>query len=103
LDTVKLLKALKADNIEVESHCLRGDYKTLCELIGYEGVEKIYLHYLGSGYINVTKKLFVDSFVHNYIVTCYHKGRTPENLAREFDYSYSHVMKLIRRANIANG
>jgi len=98
MDTLKLLNSLKADGVKVDSNCLRGDYKTLCELIGYEAVEKIYIYFRGSGYIKLSKKLFDDSFVHKYIVTRYHNGHAAEDLAREYDYTYSHVMKLIRRA-----
>jgi len=97
IDTVKILESMKSEGVQIESNCLNGEYQTLCNLIGLEAVEKIYLHY-GGGYISLPKKLFLDEFVHGYIVTCYRNGRDARGLAREFDYTYSWVLKLIRRA-----
>ena len=96
IDTLKMLSSMKSDGIEIKSNCLCGEYKELCELIGYEAVEKIYLHYCG-GYISLPKKLFADDFVHGYILTCYHNGRKAKEIAREYDYTYSWVMKIIRK------
>ena len=92
---------MKEDGIKIESHCLYGDYKELCNLIGYEAVEKLYLRYSG-GYINLPKKLFVEGFVHDYIVKCYFNGRKAKELAREYGYTYSWIMKLVREARSKN-
>ena len=97
MNTVNILSSMKADGVEIDSHCLNGEYKELCNLIGYEAVEKLYIKYYG-GYINLPKKLFEDAFVHGYIVTCYRQGRNAREMAREFDYTYSWVMKLVRKA-----
>ena len=96
IDTLKILTDMKSDGVKIESSCLNGEYKELCDLIGYEAVEKIFIHYCG-GYISLPKKLFVDDFVHEYIVKCYRNGRQPREIAREYDYTYSWVMKIIKR------
>ena len=96
INTLKMLESMKTDGIEIKSNCLCGEYKELCDLIGYEAVEKIYRHYCG-GYISLPKKLFADDFVHGYIIACYHNGRKAKEIAREYDYTYSWVMKIIRR------
>ena len=97
MNTVNVLTAMKADGVEIDSHCLNEEYKVLCDLIGYEAVEKLYIKYYG-GYISLPKKLFVDDFVHGYIVTCYKQGRDVREMAREFDYTYSWILKLVRRS-----
>ena len=99
IDTLKLLSSMRADGIRIDSHCLNGEYKDLCNLLGFEAVEKIFVHYYG-GYISFPKKLFMDDFVHDYIVTCFCNGRKPREIAREYDYTYSWVMKIIRRAGL---
>jgi|GEM_PF-296744 len=101
IDTMKILESMKADGVKIESHCLNGEYQKLCNLLGYEAVEKLYLHYYG-GYLNLPKKLFVDDFVHSYIVRCYRNGRDAKEMAREYGYTYSWVMKLVRRARVNN-
>ena len=100
MNTVNVLSSMKADGIRIGSHCLNGEYKELCDLIGYEAVEKLYIKYY-EGYISLPKKLFVDEFVHSYIVTCYKQGRNAKEMAREFDYTYSWIMKLVRKDSLS--
>ena len=97
MNTVNVLTSMKADGVTIDSHCLNGEYRELCELIGYEAVEKIYIKYYG-GYITLPKKFLTDEFVHDYIVTCYNSGRKAKLMAREFDYTYSWIMKIVRRS-----
>ena len=97
MNTINVLSSMKADGVSLESHCLNGEYKELCELIGYEAVEKLFVKYYG-GYIVMPKKFLTDEFVHNYIVTCYHRGRKAKEMARTFDYTYSWVCKIIRNS-----
>lgn len=95
MNTINILSSLKADGIEITSSCLNGEYKELCDLIGYDAVEKLYLQYYG-GYISLPKKLLADEFVHSYIATCYNRGRNAKEMAREYDYTYSWIMKIVR-------
>ena len=97
MNTVNILSSMRADGVEITSPCLYGEYKELCDLIGYEAVEKLYIKYCG-GYLSLPKKLLVDDFVHSYIVACYMGGRNAKEMARQFDYTYSWVMKIIRKS-----
>lgn len=63
INTVKILSHMKEDGIQLESDCLCGKYKEICDIIGYVAVEKLYLSY-GGGYISLPKKLLADEFVH---------------------------------------
>ena len=86
---------MKADGVRIESECLVGQYRDICDLIGYVAVEKLFLHY-GGGYVSLPKKLLTDEFVHGYIVDCYKRGRKPKELAKDYDYTYSWILKIIR-------
>ena len=52
---------MKEDGIQLESDCLCGKYKEICDIIGYVAVEKLYLSY-GGGYISLPtrKSIFRD-------------------------------------------
>ena len=80
----------------MDSSCLHGEYQELCELLGYETVEKIYRYYCGS-YLNLPKKLFTDDFLHKHIAVCYSNGDTIKDIARECGYTYSWALKIIRK------
>jgi len=97
VNTVNVISSMRADGVEIDSHCLNGEYRELCDLIGFDAVEKLYIKYNG-GYIHLPKKLLIDEFVHGYIVTCYHSGRKAKLMAREFDYTYSWVLRIIRNS-----
>jgi len=99
MDTIKVISSMKASGVEINSHSLNGEYRELCNLIGYEAVEKLYIKYCG-GYINLPKKLLADEFVHGYIVTCYSNGYKAKDLAKELDYTYSWVRKIITNAGL---
>ena len=86
---------MKDDDIQITSDYLCGQYRELCEIIGFVAVEKLYLHF-GGGYISLPKKLLADEFVHGYIVDCYKRGRKPKEIARDYDYTYSWILKIIR-------
>ena len=86
---------MKADGIPINSSCLHGEYRVLCDMIGYEAVEKIYWEYYGR-ILSLPKKLLADEFVHSYITNCYENGKNARDMAREYDYTYSWVMKMIK-------
>ena len=92
---------MKANGVKIEGQNLQSAYKELCDLIGYEAVEKLYLRYRG-GYISLPKKFFIDEFVHSYIVTRYINGNNANEMAREYDFTYSWIMKLVRKARVNN-
>ena len=96
IDTIKLLESMKSDGVVIDRSCLHGDYRELYDLVGYEAVEKIYMKYYG-GYLSLPKKLLADEFVHSYISACYCKGRNAKEMAREFDYTYSWIMKVVKK------
>ena len=96
MNTPNILSAMKADGIRIENHCLHEQYRELCDLLGYEAMEKLYLRFSG-GYLSLPKKLFRDEFVHGYIVSCVKQGRNVNEMARQFDYTYSWIMKLVRK------
>lgn len=102
MDTLKIVSSAKADGKIIDSECLYGEYITLCSLIGFEAVEKLYTVYCG-GYISLPKKLLADDFVHGYIVECYYNGKKPKELAKEFDYTYGWIMRLIREDRRGRG
>jgi len=90
---------MKDDGIQIKSDNLCGKYRELCDLIGFVAVEKLYLHY-GGGYISLPKKFMADEFVHSYILECHRRGQKAKDLAKEYDYTYSWVLKIIRNAKI---
>jgi len=96
IDSVRLLSSIKDDGFKVESQDLFGEYKELCDLIGYEAVEKIYLKYSG-GYVSLPQKFLSDEFIRHYIVTCCGNGRTISEMARKCGYSYSWVLRLTKK------
>ena len=99
MNTVNILTSMKADGLRIEKNCLNEQYKELYDFIGYEAMEKLYLRFNG-GYLSLPKKLFRDDFVHGYIVSCYKQGRNVNEMARQFDYTYSWIMKLVRKAKV---
>ena len=95
MNTINVLSSIKANGEMIDSHCLNGRYKELCDLIGYEATEKLYIRYYGE-HLAFPKKFLADEFVHSYIVKCYNNGYKAKQMARDFDYTYSWILKIIR-------
>lgn len=72
-----------------------GVYKELIEIVGYENMIKLHEYYAGQ-YITFPKRILKESYLHQRIVEEY-DGANARDLARKFDYSYSWIMKILKK------
>lgn len=70
-------------------------YRELVEIIGYENTIKLHEYYAGQ-YITFPKRILKESYLHQRIVEEY-DGTNARDLSRKYDYSYSWIMKLLKR------
>ncbi|MEI3610463.1 Mor transcription activator family protein [Pseudogracilibacillus sp. SO10305] len=70
-------------------------YRELVEIIGLEHTLKLYDFYSGQ-YLTFPKRVLKESYLHQRIVEEY-DGTNARHLARKYDYSYSWVMKVLKR------
>lgn len=70
-------------------------YKELVEIIGLEHTLKLYQFYAGQ-YLTFPKRILKESYLHQRIVEEY-DGTNARHLARKYDYSYSWIMKVLKR------
>lgn len=80
----------------MEKEHFNGIYQELLELIGYENTIILHEYYAGQ-YITFPKRLLKESYLHQRIVDEY-DGTNARDLAREYDYSYSWIMKIIKKS-----
>ncbi len=83
------------DVSELDVSCFNGCYRDLVELIGHDNTLILYRAYAGQ-YVSFPKKLLADSFVHEQIIKEYNSVNAKE-LARKYGYTYSWIMKLIKK------
>jgi len=74
---------------------LNGIYKELIEIVGFENTIKLHEYYAGQ-YITFPKRILRESYLHQRIVEEY-DGTNARDLARKYDYSYSWIMKVLKR------
>jgi Mor family transcriptional regulator len=79
-----------------EKEHFNGIYKELLELIGYENTIILHQYYAGQ-YITFPKRLLKESYLHQSIVDEY-DGTNARELARKYDYSYSWIMKILKKS-----
>lgn len=72
-------------------------YKELMDIIGYENMIKLHEYYAGQ-YITFPKRILKESYIHKRIIEEY-DGSNARNLARKYDYSYSWVMKILKKGS----
>lgn len=70
-------------------------YKELIEIVGYENMIKLHEYYAGQ-YITFPKKVLKESYIHQRIVEEYDGGNA-RHLARKYNYSYSWIMKVLKK------
>lgn len=70
-------------------------YKELIELVGLENTIKLHEFY-GEQYITFPKRILKESYLHQRIVEEY-DGRNARELARKYEYSYSWIMKVLKK------
>ena len=80
---------------ELDSSCYNGSYKEFVELIGHEHTLILHKSFAGQ-YVTFPKKLLADTYIHELILTEYN-GANAKELARKYNYTYSWIMKLIKR------
>lgn len=73
-----------------------GIYQELLELIGYENTIILHKYYAGQ-YITFPKRLLKESYLHQRIIDEY-DGTNARELARKYDYSYSWIMKILKKS-----
>jgi len=83
-------------NLErLESKCFNGVYKELIELIGYENTFILHNYFSGQ-YVTFPKRILDESYVYQKICEEY-DGTNARYLSRKYDYSYSWIMKILKR------
>jgi len=79
----------------LDSSCFNGSYCELVKLIGHENTLILYNNYAGQ-YVTFPKKLLSNKYLHSLILKEYN-GRNGKILARKYGYTYSWVMKLLKK------
>lgn len=74
---------------------LNSIYKELIEIVGFENTIKLHEYYAGQ-YITFPKRILRESYVHQRIVEEY-DGTNARDLAKKYDYSYSWIMKVLKK------
>lgn len=70
-------------------------YRELVEIIGLEHTLKLHDFYSGQ-YLTFPKRVLKESYLHQRIVEEY-DGTNARHLARKYDYSYSWIMKVLKK------
>lgn len=70
-------------------------YKELIEIVGYENMIKLHEYYAGK-YITFPKRVLKESYIHQRVVEDY-DGAYALHLARKYNYSYSWIMKVLKK------
>lgn len=86
--TLEIEKAMKEH--------FNGIYKELINIVGYENTIKLHEYYAGQ-YITFPKRILKESYIYRRIVEEY-DGTNARELARKYDYSYSWIMKILKRS-----
>lgn len=79
----------------LDSSKFNGVYKELIDLIGHESTLQLYDYFKGQ-YVTFPKRLLSEEYLHKQIVEEYN-GQNARQLARKYDYSYSWIMKILKR------
>ncbi len=79
----------------LDSSCFNGAYKEFVELIGHQNTLLVYNYFAGQ-YVTFPKKLLAEQYLHEQILNEY-DGKNAKDLARKYGYSYSWVMKVLKR------
>lgn len=79
----------------VESKHFNSIYQELIEVVGYESMIKLHEYYAGQ-YITFPKRILKESYIHKRIVEEY-DGTNARELARKYEYSYSWIMKVLKK------
>lgn len=83
------------DKSTLDSSCFNGAYKDFVELIGYKNTLCVYNYFAGQ-YVTFPKRLLSEEFLHEQIIKEF-DGTNAKELARKYDYSYSWIMKILKR------
>lgn len=81
---------------ELDSSCFNGSYREMVDLIGQEHTIILHARYAGE-YVTFPKKLLADNYIHQQILSEY-DGKNARELARKYGFTYSWVMKLIKKS-----
>lgn len=85
---------------KAENKHFNSVYKELIEIVGYENMIKLHEYYAGQ-YITFPKRILKESYLHQRIVEEY-DGENARDLARKYDYSYSWIMKVLKKHKKSN-
>lgn len=79
----------------LDNTCFNGAYKEFVELIGHQNTLLVHNYFAGQ-YVTFPKRLLSEQYLHDQIVSEY-DGQNAKELARKYGYSYSWVMKVLKR------
>lgn len=84
----------------LDSSCFNGAYKEFVELIGHKNTLLVHNYFAGQ-YVTFPKKLLSEQYLHDQIISEY-DGKNAKELARKYGYSYSWIMKVLKRKRFLN-
>lgn len=79
----------------ISTEHLNEVYGELVTLIGYENTMVLYKYYAGQ-YISFPKRIYKEAYIHQRILSEY-DGKNSNHLARKYNYSYSWIMKILKK------
>lgn len=91
-------KAIDKSTLDIS--CFNGAYKEFVELIGYKNTLCVYDYFAGQ-YVTFPKRLLSEKFLHKQIIKEF-DGTNAKELARKYDYSYSWIMKILKRKSLTD-
>lgn len=87
---------MDGENIEsINIEHLNEVYAELVTLIGYENTMVLYDYYAGQ-YISFPKRIYKETYIYQRILSEY-DGENANYLARKYNYSYSWIMKILKK------
>lgn len=88
------------ETVDLECHCFNGAYRIIAEkLIDVNlrnKVIKILYNEFSGQCVSFPKRLLSDEYTHSQIIKEYN-GYNAKELARKYDYTYSWVMKVLKK------
>jgi len=90
-----MLTFMRSEIESAEDKHYNSVYQELMEIVGYENMIKLHEYYAGQ-YITFPKRVLKESYIHRRIAEEY-DGTNARHLARKYDYSYSWIMKVLKK------
>ena len=95
-----IAEVIVMDISTLDSSCFNGTYREFVELIGHKNTLLVHNYFSGQ-YVTFPKKLLSEQYLHDQIVNEY-DGQNAKELAKKYGYSYSWVMKILKRKRCFN-